>query len=431
MVSVVRSLAVFSLLFAHSVVLAQPRNPQNYTEEDPIELEELLPDSSTTTIYSPDKDTNSEPKEVSPRPVNTSTSRFAAPEGDFHKTKSSKTSIDKTWQDKISFFAYLRLAAVWVQNDPNVAFIGRNDGFSLEDARLGIDAQISKKLRFILSIDGATDVRDDPNATQGTLTVLLRDAFAEAQLLDKVDIRVGRFKPTIDREEFSSTRHQQFVTRALSSRGVQTTLGWEAQGLGIQRDLGIAFRSDTALTLQKTRIGYEVAVQNGAGAIDTANDNDSVAVSAAIMVNNKNMSAHVAARTNTRAVGELPTLRQEVDELLAFALAWHNTNLYIGGQALLRSRTFATTNAFRENALGIHVQAATIVPRIPQLSVAYRYSILDPSNQIDTDRVQEHTLGLTWDNHPYRFLVNYVYPVEQTGRNLKNQRVEFLWQASL
>src|SRR5688500_15620079 len=41
-------------------------------------------------------------------------------------------------------YGYLRIQAGVVQNDPNVAFVGRDDGFELQNARVGVRGVIDE-----------------------------------------------------------------------------------------------------------------------------------------------------------------------------------------------------------------------------------------------------------------------------------------------
>src|SRR5688572_27781606 len=76
-------------------------------------------------------------------------------------------------------YGYLRMQYRVVQNDPNVQFVGRDDGFELQNARLGARGKLGDKASFVVSIDGAVDERAQINSPDGKLKVGLRDAFAD------------------------------------------------------------------------------------------------------------------------------------------------------------------------------------------------------------------------------------------------------------
>src|SRR5215470_845204 len=68
-------------------------------------------------------------------------------------------------------FGYLRMQYIAVQDDPNVAFVGRDDGFELQNARIGARGTYGPRVSFALSFDGAVDERAQVNTPQGKLGV--------------------------------------------------------------------------------------------------------------------------------------------------------------------------------------------------------------------------------------------------------------------
>ena len=180
------------------------------------------------------------------------------------------------------FGGYLRLEGAIVENDPSVAFIGRNDGFRLANARLQVDGRWKERLSFRMSADGADDERSGANATGGQLRFALKDAFADVKLSDLATLRAGQFHPVFDIDEIGGQSEQMFVDRALESRGVAPTEGWETEGLAPGRSLGMALRAPRALGGETIALGYEIASQNWNGEDQAANDNDSLAYSGAL-----------------------------------------------------------------------------------------------------------------------------------------------------
>src|SRR5688572_24128850 len=73
-------------------------------------------------------------------------------------------------------YGYLRLQYRIVRNDPNVAFVGRDDGFELQNARIGVLGALGTRVRYNVAIDGAVDERQQVNVPEGKLRVGLRDA---------------------------------------------------------------------------------------------------------------------------------------------------------------------------------------------------------------------------------------------------------------
>ncbi|HKA88538.1 MAG TPA: hypothetical protein VKE22_12800, partial [Haliangiales bacterium] len=223
-----------------------------------------------------------------------------------------------------------------MEDDPNVAFVGRNDGFVLQNARVGLAGTYDRWLAFRISADGAVDEREGRNATLGTLRFALKDAYADFRALPEVVVRGGRFKIIFDLDEIDDETQRRFVDEALETRGVFPTQGFETPGLAPGRSLGVAIRSDEALAFSDVKLGYEVAVQNGNGEFESANDSDLPAVSVALFARFPDRSfAFVAGRWKSRALGELPFRQTEVDyEGNAGALARRGDPLRRGARVL-------------------------------------------------------------------------------------------------
>ena len=333
------------------------------------------------------------------------------------------------------FGGYLRLEGALVENDPSVAFVGRNDGFRLANARVQMDGRWRERIAFRISADGADDERVGANATGGQLRFALKDAYADVRFWHAAVLRAGQFYPTFDLDEVRGQAELAFVDRALESRGTFATEGWETPGMGPGRSLGVALRAPRALGGEALALGYELAAQNGNGEDQAANDNDSLAYSGALILSFTNDSMlYGAVRHNRRTVGELPF--REVEEDLAGAVA---ASLGLGparvaAQAIVRQTSFPTTGGLEENAFGAHAQATF---RFPALGLwfepGYRFAILEPSDLIDNDVVQEHTAGLAvgLDDLRSKVLFNVTHVVEEAGRELQNDRAEVLLQVSL
>jgi hypothetical protein len=328
---------------------------------------------------------------------------------------------------------YLRLEGAVVTNDPEVEFVGRNDGFRLQNARVGIAGSWRERVRIRLSADGAIDEREDPNEVEGTLRFALEDAYVDLVAARQAELRIARFKIHFDIEQVTSPSRRAFIDRALSSRGVFATEGFETSGLGVDRSLGIALRSEALLAAGSFALGYEIAAQNGNDSSDAANDNDSLAYSAALFAAAGGASVWAGGRYNRRTEGELPFRRTEDDYEAAVGARVIAAPVRATAQLLYRRTDFATTGGPAQNAFGVHAEAMVAIPGIDMVEVGYRYSILEPSDLIPSDRVQEHTAGANLALPRWRsaLQLNVTHTVEQAGRELDNDRIEALFQLSL
>ena len=334
-----------------------------------------------------------------------------------------------TWKP----YGYLRLQYVAAQNDPNVQFVGRDDGFELQNARVGVLGTLPDRAVFVVSIDGAVDERTQINVPEGKLRVGLRDAYADVFLSGAVVARAGFFHSLVDPESLVPDTSRAFVDKPLESRGVRATEGYQTQGLTPGRSIGAALRLVAKPEGTAPAFGFEVAVQNGADEYASNNDNDKPAVSAAGLVRFANESHVVAAvRYNPRTVGDLP-FRQDEDDLMVSGGAMVTAGpVAVGAGAVFVRTTFPTTGGPVRNGLGGHGQLMVNVGggAMP-IGIGYRFCIFDPSSLITTDRVMEHTAGVVLGVPTYRMRVQLqaTHVIEQ--RELSNSRVQLAAEVSL
>jgi hypothetical protein len=321
-------------------------------------------------------------------------------------------------------FGYLRMQYIAVQNDPNVQFVGRDDGFELQNARIGVRGSMQDIVRFVVSIDGAVEERAQENTPDSKLAVGLRDAFADVFLNRVIAVRAGYFQTWVDPQTFVADIEREFVDKPIESRGMRSTEGWYAPGLPPGRSLGAALRLEPE---QPNQFGVELAVQNGADEFASNNDNDKPAVSAAVMFRLVNEGFLVAAaRYNPRTVGELP-FRQDETDLQASAGAQVNAGpIAFGAGGVVQRTTFESTNGPTQNAFGAHAQLLFRIGGERPIAVGYRFGILDSSSLITTDRVMEHTAGAVMAVPLLRMRVQLqaTHVQEQAGRELSNSRIQ-------
>jgi hypothetical protein len=333
-----------------------------------------------------------------------------------------------TWEP----FGYLRLQYVFVQNDPNVAFIGRDDGFELQNARIGVRGNYLERVRYAISIDGGIDERAEPNSPDGRLRTGLRDAYADVVVGGKTTfLRGGYFQTWADPNRLVADTVREFVDRPIESRGVRSTEGYYSPGLAPGRSLGAAKRIEPA---QPNAIGFEVAVQNGADEFASNNDNDLPAISAALMFRIVDDGFIIAGgRWNARTVGDLPFRQDETDFQGSLGAQLNTGAVRIGAGAILQHTTFGSTAGPAENAYGAHAQLAVALGAASPVLVGYRFGILDPSSLIVTDRVMEHTVGAAIAVPSYRMRVQLqaTHVMEQSARELSNTRVQVAGEVSL
>jgi hypothetical protein len=329
-------------------------------------------------------------------------------------------------------FGYLRMQYMAAQNDPNVQFVGRDDGFELQNARLGARGKLGERAAFVVSIDGAVDERTQINVPEGKLRVGLRDAFVDTFFGGALFARAGFFHAWVDPESLVPDTQRAFVDKPLASRGVRATEGYQTQGLTPGRSIGAALRMDAGEEAGGPRFGFELAVQNGADEYASNNDNDKPAVSAAGLVRLPNHSHVVGAvRYNPRTVGDLPFRQDETDLMVSGGGIVNVGPVSVGAGGVFVRTSFPTTGGPVRNALGGHGQLMVNVGDALPIGIGYRFCIFDPSSLITTDRVMEHTAAAVLGVPTYRMRVQLqaTHVVEQ--RELSNSRVQLAAEVSL
>jgi hypothetical protein len=312
-----------------------------------------------------------------------------------------------------------------------------------------VRGQLSPRASFAVSFDGAVDEREKVNVPNGRLRVGLRDAFAELGLAPSLRLRAGRFEIWFDPDGHDGDTARAFVDRALESRGVRATEGWQTDGLPPGRSLGVALRwqpgrsaeagadgADGAAAASDDpapRWAVELAAQNGADEFASNNDNDSPALSLAVRAHAALGWAQLAGRWNQRTEGALPFRQDETDLEGSVALGGAAGPVTAAAGAVLVRTTFPTTGGPAQRAWGAHGQALVQLPVRASLQAGYRFAILDSSSLVLTDRVMEHTAGvvLALPALRARLQLNATHAVEQADRALSNDRLEAALEVSL
>ncbi|MCA9538638.1 MAG: hypothetical protein KC620_07100, partial [Myxococcales bacterium] len=351
---------------------------------------------------------------------------------------------DNSFEVFVSGYVRARYQAV-LEDPDQTDFTGRNDGFSLDNARLIVEATRGDLTGYI-SIDGAVDRRDRGNTATGRVDVGLKDAYVGYAPLDFVAVKVGQFKPPFDAEEQRSTRSMLFIDRAVESRGVKGVEGYNLDGLSLDREVGLIVYGEPAL-LGDLGIGYYLSITNGTGANRPVNDNDRLAYTGRLEVRYGEMvQLGFGANLNQATSGENPDLIDE--DFLSYA-GDLNVNLDLGivgvmlqAQFMQRSTSFPDVPAEPEQvARGYHFALGVALPL--DLTVAYRYAWLDPTvdfeaedaaleSTLDNDAVTHHTIGLTYEPEavPVKLQFNYTLAVEEEARAIDNDRVDALVQVA-
>ena len=355
--------------------------------------------------------------------------------------------VDAPFDVKVS--GYVRVQEQQIFEDPDEGLpFGRNDGFTLDAARLIVEAD-KGPLSGYISLDGAVDRFDGKNTTLGTVNVGLKDAWIGYGRDDFpfVKLLVGQFKPPFDAEEQRSTRDMLFVDRAVAARGVRAGEGWNLDGLSIDRDIGGLIYGEP--TFGDFGLGYFIAVTNGGGANRVGNDNDGFQYTARVELRWSDMIV-LGAAYNLNQVTTGDELEDFVDEEYAGIAADLSGRFPLGPIGLVLQAQFIQQSASFPDvpvepdrvAMGYHGALGVELPM--GFTVAYRYAFLDPTSSfetddataeatLDTDAVTQHTVGLNWESEvqvPLKLQVNYTLSQEQEPKEIANDRLDLLLQVA-
>ncbi|MCA9563523.1 MAG: hypothetical protein KC561_08535 [Myxococcales bacterium] len=339
-------------------------------------------------------------------------------------------------------YGYVRAGYELIQSDPNYDFVGRNSGFSLLNARLGLEGGNSDwGASFRISVDGAADRIRAANSAQGDLDVQLRDAYISVEPVPFFGIRAGQFKLPFSGEDLRSTGDLVFITRAVGQAGVLPGRGFEQAGILVDRDLGVMLYTPQYYV---GPFGFAInfAVSNGNGANQLLNDNDKLAITARAELYWEDLvRVGFAFIDNGRTTGTLPNLFEEIDQGWTTDLLVSVLGLEIYGQLTSMTTSFDTAGTDDNEQFAYHAQITYEIDQIPvvTLAPAFRYAYFHPRAEggvttegvdLDSFELSYLTFGLrAWvPPVPVTLNLNYTITGEQAPRELENNRFEALLQ---
>lgn len=340
---------------------------------------------------------------------------------------------------ELSPFGYLRVGYDHTFKDDRYDFVGRNNGFVLESARVGLDGRFHPlNITWRVSIEGASDVLTAPNTPQGTLSVRLRDAFGRWDPVEWIGVQAGQFKAPFQEEELRGTNALLFASRAVGVEGVLPGRGLETPGIQLDRQVGVMLSPARPLG-GDVGASYYLMVMNGNGSNQLLDDNGKFGiVGRAELGYREYVRFGAGVFRNDRTVGQLPNLYNEEDFGLTGDVTARVAGLSVMG-AVTRLRTvFPTVGASARTQLAFHGQAGYRF-ELPYwyITPAYRYAYFHPWQDgggagFDAFKVQYHTFGIKTGltKLPVAAWLNYTLTSEESGRKLTNDRIEVLAQVT-
>ena len=345
---------------------------------------------------------------------------------------------------KVKLGGFMRLGYRSVlQDDASPDFVGQNDGFYVESARLNVDLK-GDTISGRVSLDGAVNRFDERNTAEGNVEVSMLDAFLNYHVSDKVNFRVGQFRPAYDLEMERTRDKMVFVDRAVYNRGVRGVDGFNLRGLGLSREVGVALFGKRGCK-KSWHWRYQLALTNGENADEIVNDNEYFAGTGRFEFGYKsNVLLGLAGRKNRRTTGAAPDKIDQIEtsNTIDLQLMRKVGSYQFGLEGAISHRQIEVAEVAQEPSvqrLGYH--AGTILSR-GAVALAYRYAVFDPtfefdaaadgqlSEALDTDTLTHHTVGLSVrpDEGPLTLQVNFTIAQESDERAYANDRVDLLAQ---
>lgn len=374
----------------------------------------------------------------------TTTSRSIAPTTDRFVDRPRQRFLPLEWSNddwRISPWGYLRLAYESVESDDRYSFIGQNDGFLLDNARIGLDVEFRDTLSFLISFEGASDLQEDDNTPIGEIDVRLRDVYARWDIHPYVGIQGGQIKAPFAAEELQATVDLLFVSRAVGWEGVLVGRGFEEPGISLGRQLGLMLSPGAPIRFGDFGAAYYFMIGNGNEENQLLNDNSKLAIIGRIEgMYSDFVTLGAAGYTNERRTGTPPNQADEDDVGVAADLSIHPGPIEIFAQFGQVDTDFETAGVSSRIRRAGSAQGGYRfdLPWGFSLTPAYRYAYYDPWANAGANAtasanrlaLEYHTFGMRVKAHslPLSFFVNYTLTEEQEPRDLDNDRLQLLAQ---
>lgn len=352
---------------------------------------------------------------------------------------SSQPEYDKRYLWNLTIGGYVRVAYTGIEDDPNNENVGRNDGFSVQNARLTFKGNMRRELGFKLQLDGAID-RQLSGADRPVFEVdtRLRDAKIWWEPIRYVRFTAGQQKPAFDVEERFATDELLFVNRSVGSRGILGVEGDNVDGLSRAREVGAMlsmrplFFGEDPDEAEGVGVAYYLAATNGITGNFSLNDNDQLAyygrlelfwsemvrLGGAAYLNDETEDFQEAESTGRESLGFTGDLTLKAAGLTVIGSYTQVDYTFdaIEVQPGFTSTAYQAQLAYQEPFLGFQP--------------AYRFAYYD-RGEFENDAQTHHTIGLNYNpRYPIKLMVNYTITAEEAPRELENDRFEVLLQAS-
>ncbi|OGQ25409.1 MAG: hypothetical protein A2138_26485 [Deltaproteobacteria bacterium RBG_16_71_12] len=305
----------------------------------------------------------------------------------------------------------VRTGYQFVEADPDILYVGQNDGFFIDQARLGAEGSMVGGIGFKLTVEAASLLPGAaPNAALTPLVGALRDAFVSWTPSPWLSLQAGQQYLPADWEGGDVEPGLPFSSKSILSSGVRAGHGIAVAGLSPPRQVGVVVGSAPGAEVADVGLEYRLGLANGNGLNQSGNDNKWPAAFVRVGAGFAGdlVKVGIGGRYNPRTTGTLPNLYTEAD-----AVGFGDVALAAAGAELVLTGVFRQTAlatlvpdpanpAGQESAAGMMGTVAydVALPDVPllgagwRLKPALRSAFYDPSSSFQTDQLLETTLGV-------------------------------------
>lgn len=350
----------------------------------------------------------------------------------------------------LSVWPKLRLRAgyAYQQPDPDVLFVGQNDGFTLEQVRFGFGGSYKDRFFIRTVIDAVSLIpgQGENNPIQ-PLVVSVVDAYLHYAPSPFLQVWAGQTFMPADKEGSTSRAALIFANRSVAAGGVRPGYGFEVGGLSPARQLGLVVGANDA-RVGPVSLDYRAAISNGNGPSMFGNDNKLPAGYGRFGIGFKDYARiAVGGSYNPRTVGNVPSLYDELDTTVFGDLSIDAFGFELLAQGIARQTTF--DSVFPEvtdpnrSALAFGFTTFVVIDKPFGFSTfgfkpGYRFSYYDPSSSFYDDQLIEQSFALRYDPETYQLPIALVFDftsvieMNESGlRQMDNNRATALVQFDL
>lgn len=298
-----------------------------------------------------------------------------------------------------------------VQADSQVLTVGQNDGFYLDQNRVGLDGAFKDDLRFRLMIDVVSLLPGSaPNDPVQPFSAAVRDAWVAWMPSDWFFVSAGQQFMPADLEGTTTIAALPFTRRSVATSGVRPGHGFAVDGLSPARQPALVIGSTDKARVGNIALQYLLGVGNGNGQNTLGNDNKVAAAYGRFgigYVDNDGLEFRlgVGGRYNPRTVGTLPNLFLETESVGFVDVELKMAGIALAAQGIYKDVAFdsLTPSIGADGAeTGVGATAWLTVDKpfgmdILGLRPAYRISYFDPSSSFADDTLLENTVAIRWD----------------------------------